>query len=154
MLTRRRVSAPALRPPACVVVLWVAAALMMSAQAGAGVDSIAAPPGVRPGDAANGRAIVLDRQRGLCLLCHSGPFPEAGQQGSLAPSLAGAGQRWNSDQLRLRITDGRRLNPDSIMPSYGVIDPAPQVALRYRGQAILSPQQIEDVVAFLSTLRN
>jgi len=134
--------------------LGLAAALMASAWAGTGVDSIPAPPGVRPGDAASGRAIVVDRQRGLCLLCHSGPFPEASHQGSLAPSLVGAGQRWNADQLRLRITDGRRLNPDSIMPSYGVIDPAPQVALRFRGQAILSPQQIEDVVAFLSTLRD
>ncbi len=117
-------------------------------------DSLPAPPGVEPGNAANGRAIVLDRQRGLCLLCHGGPFPEAPQQGNLAPSLAGAGLRWNDAQLRLRITDSRRIHPDSIMPAYGVTDPAPRVARRHQGQSILTPQQIEDVVAFLSTLRD
>ena len=117
-------------------------------------DSLPTPPGVEPGNAANGRAIVLDRQRGLCLLCHGGPFPDAPQQGNLAPSLAGAGLRWNDAQLRLRITDSRRIHPESIMPAYGVTDPAPRVARRHQGQSILTPQQIEDVVAFLSTLRD
>ncbi len=46
-----------------------------------------------PGDPARGRAIVASRQVGLCLLCHSGPFPEERFQGDLAPSLAGAGSR-------------------------------------------------------------
>lgn len=118
------------------------------------VDALPAPAGVTVGNAASGRAIVVDRQRGLCLLCHSGPFPEVPQQGNLAPSLAGAGTRWSEAQLRLRITDGRRLHPDSIMPAYGIVDPAPRVAMRHQGQAILTPQQIEDVVAFLSTLRD
>ena len=61
------------------------------------------------GDAARGQAIVLKRQEGLCLLCHSGPFPEERFQGNLAPSLAGAGSRWTAAQLRLRIADSRRL---------------------------------------------
>jgi len=78
-------------------------------------DAIPASLSGAPGDAARGRSIVLDRQRGLCLLCHSGPFPEERFQGDLAPSLAGAGSRLSEGQLRLRTVDGRRLNPDTII---------------------------------------
>jgi sulfur-oxidizing protein SoxX len=106
-----------------------------------------------PGDPVQGRAIVVNRQTGLCLLCHSGPFPEERFQGTLAPSLAGAGARLNESQLRLRIADGRRLHPDTIMPSYYRIDDVTRVAPAFAGKPILSAQQIEDVVAFLMTLR-
>jgi sulfur-oxidizing protein SoxX len=115
-------------------------------------DAIPPPAGVAPGDAARGRAIVLDRMRGLCLLCHAGPFPEERFQGTLAPDLAGAGTRWSAGQLRLRITDGRRLNPASIMPSYGRVEGLRQVGRAWQGRPILAPQEIEDVVAFLVTL--
>jgi sulfur-oxidizing protein SoxX len=106
-----------------------------------------------PGDPERGRAIVVNRQTGLCLLCHSGPFPEERFQGTLAPSLAGAGARLNERQLRLRIADGRRLNPDTIMPSYYRIDGLTRVAPGFAGKPILNADQIEDVVAFLMTLR-
>jgi sulfur-oxidizing protein SoxX len=105
-----------------------------------------------PGDAARGRAIVLDRTRGLCLLCHSGPFPEAAFQGDLAPSLAGAGARLSAGQLRLRIADSRQVNPASIMPAYYRTEGLNQVAPAFAGRTILSAQEIEDVVAFLLTL--
>jgi L-cysteine S-thiosulfotransferase len=107
------------------------------------------------GDAARGRAIVASRQRGLCLLCHSGPFPEERFQGNLAPDLAGAGARWTEGQLRLRIVDGRRLNPDTIMPSYYRVDDGlVRVGPAWRGRPILTAEEIEDVVAFLVTLRD
>jgi sulfur-oxidizing protein SoxX len=106
-----------------------------------------------PGDAVRGRAIVTNRQVGLCLLCHSGPFAEERFQGTLAPSLAGAGARWSAGQLRLRIVDGRRLNPATIMPSYYRVDHLTRVGGAWRGQSILSAQQVEDVVALLATLR-
>jgi hypothetical protein len=60
------------------------------------------------GDPARGRAIVTNRQVGLCLLCHSGPFPEERFQGNLAPDLKGAGARWTEGQLRLRLVDSSR----------------------------------------------
>jgi sulfur-oxidizing protein SoxX len=107
-----------------------------------------------PGDPAHGRAIVLDRQTGLCLLCHSGPFPETRFQGNLAPSLAGAGSRWSEGQLRMRIVDARRLNPDTIMPPYYRVDGLAGVAKAYVGNTILDASQIEDVVAFLTTLKD
>jgi sulfur-oxidizing protein SoxX len=105
------------------------------------------------GDAARGRAIVGNRQAGLCLLCHTGPFPEERAQGTLAPSLAGAGARWSEGELRLRIVDARRINPATIMPSYHRVDGLVRVGPAWRGQPVLNAQQVEDVVAFLKTLR-
>ncbi len=106
-----------------------------------------------PGNPARGRAIVVNRQVGLCLLCHSGPFPEERFQGTIAPDLAGSGTRWSEGQLRLRLVDGTRLNPDTLMPSYYRVDHLTRVGDAWRGKPILSAAQIEDVVAFLSTLR-
>lgn len=117
-------------------------------------DAIPASLTGAPGDPARGRAIVATRQRGLCLLCHSGPFPEERFQGDLAPDLAGAGSRWSEGQLRLRIVDGSRLNPATIMPSYGRSEGLDRVAPAYRGRPVLAPGEIEDVVAFLATLRD
>jgi len=106
------------------------------------------------GDAARGRAIVANRKVGLCLLCHSGPFPEERFQGNLAPDLRGAGTRWSEGQLRLRIVDSSRINPATIMPAYHRSEGLARVAPAWRGKPVLSAQQIEDVVAFLMTLRD
>jgi len=105
------------------------------------------------GDPVRGRAIVANRQVGLCLLCHSGPFPEERLQGTLAPDLQGAGSRWSEGQLRLRIVDAARLNPSTIMPPYYRVGGLTRVAPSFRGKPVLSTEQIEDVVAFLATLR-
>lgn len=107
-----------------------------------------------PGDPARGRAIVADRQKGLCLLCHAGPFPEQRFTGTLAPDLSGAGGRWSVPQLRLRIVDGRTLNPDSIMPSYYRTEGLTRVARAFAAKPVLEAQDVEDVVAFLATLRD
>jgi sulfur-oxidizing protein SoxX len=106
------------------------------------------------GDPARGRAIVANRQVGLCLLCHSGPFPEERFQGNLAPPLAGAGKRWSEGQLRLRIVDSGRINAVSIMPAYYRTEGLTRVAPAWRGNPILSGEQVEDVVAFLVTLKD
>lgn len=106
------------------------------------------------GDAGRGRAIVANRQVGLCLLCHSGPMPEVRFQGNLAPDLSGAGARWSQGQLRLRMADARRINPASIMPSYYRTDDLTRVAAAWADRPILNAQQIEDVVAYLQTLRD
>jgi L-cysteine S-thiosulfotransferase len=106
------------------------------------------------GDAARGRAIVVNRQVGLCLLCHSGPFSEERFQGNLAPDLKGTGARWSEGQLRLRIADPARVNAASIMPAYYRTDGLSRVAPAYRDKPVLTAEQIEDVVAFLTTLRN
>jgi sulfur-oxidizing protein SoxX len=105
------------------------------------------------GDPARGRAIVADRQVGLCLLCHSGPFPEQRFVGDLAPDLAGVGARLSAAQIRLRIVDPSRVNPDTVMPAYYKTEGLQRVAPAFRGKTVLTAQQIEDVVAFLVTLK-
>jgi L-cysteine S-thiosulfotransferase len=117
-------------------------------------DALPDPLTGAPGDPARGRAIVANRQVGLCLLCHSGPFPEERFQGDLAPDLRGAGARWTEGQLRLRIVDSGRINPATIMPAYHRVEGLVRVAPAFRGRPILSAEQIEDVVAFLTTLRD
>ena len=116
-------------------------------------DAIPASLTGSPGDAARGRAIVANRQN-TCLLCHAGPFPEERFQGNLAPDLKGSGGRWSEGQLRLRLVDGRKLNAATIMPAYYRVDGLQRVAPAFRGKPILSAEQIEDVVAFLRTLRD
>lgn len=116
-------------------------------------DAIPASLTGAPGDPARGRAIVADRTRGLCLLCHAGPFPEERFQGNLAPTLAGIGARRSPAQLRLRLVDGRVLNPETIMPSYYSLSGLTRVGRAWQGRPILNAAEIEDVVAFLATLR-
>jgi sulfur-oxidizing protein SoxX len=106
-----------------------------------------------PGDPERGRAIVVKRES-TCLLCHSGPFPEQRFQGDLSPNLKGTGARWSAGELRLRLVDASRLNPATIMPSYYRIDGLHRVARNYRGKPVLTAEQIEDVVAYLTTLKD
>jgi sulfur-oxidizing protein SoxX len=103
------------------------------------------------GDPVRGRAIVADRQSGLCLLCHSGPFPEQRFQGNLAPDLNSAA-RLSEGEIRARIVNPRRANPDSIMPAYFDTGGLVRVAPSWRGKTILTAEQIEDIVAYLLTL--
>ena len=110
-------------------------------------------PLANAGDAARGQAIVLKRQEGLCLLCHSGPFPQELFQGNLAPTLSGVGSRMSAGQLRLRMMDSRQINPDSIMPPYFETRGLQRVGTAFAGKTLLNAQQVEDVVAFLQTLK-
>jgi sulfur-oxidizing protein SoxX len=96
---------------------------------------------------------VVDRTT-TCILCHSGPFPELRFQGDLAPNLKGAGGRWTIPQLRLRLVDASRFNPDTIMPSYYRVDGLTRVGRHWQGKPILDAEQIEDIVAYLATLRD
>ena len=105
------------------------------------------------GDVVRGRAIVANRQLGLCLLCHTAPITEEVFQGNLAPGLGGVGSRLNAGQLRLRLVDSRAINPETIMPSYYQTQHRSRVGPTWQGRTILNAQQIEDVVAYLITLR-
>jgi sulfur-oxidizing protein SoxX len=146
-------------------------------------DAIEQPLTTAAGDAGRGASIVASRQTGLCLLCHAlGSAPAPGQ-GNLAPPLAGAASRWSLGQLRARLVDSRRLVPGSIMPAYLVTLPvasataAPglsglpisgsdvsgsdsgpgerfvRVAAAWQGRSLLDAQQVEDVLAYLLTLK-
>ena len=149
--------APRLRRLAGMTVLILVALIstMASAQSyTVSGDSIPRSLTGAPGNAARGRVIVVTRQKGLCLLCHSGPFAEEHFQGDLTPSLAGAGKRWSEGQLRLRMVDSRRLNPATIMPSYYRSEGLNRVGAAWRDQPVLTAAEIEDVIAFLMTLKD
>jgi L-cysteine S-thiosulfotransferase len=140
---------------------WIAAALFaLPGPAGAQAlrpytvvgDAIPEPLTNARGDVARGRALVVERSS-TCILCHSGPFPEQKFQGDLAPDLSGSGSRWSEGQLRLRLVDASRLNAATIMPSYYRVDGLDRVGTTWRGKPILSAEQIEDIVAYLGSLR-
>ena len=116
-------------------------------------DAIPEPLTGTRGDPARGRGFVVDRSS-TCILCHSGPFPEQAFQGDLAPNLSGSGRRRSEGQLRLRLVDASRLNATTIMPSYYRVDGLMRVGTSWRGKPILSAEQIEDIVAYLTTLRD
>jgi sulfur-oxidizing protein SoxX len=129
------------------------AAMLLAAGAAAAQDGLPGSLTGKPGDPERGRAIVADRQVGMCLLCHGGPFPGERFQGDLAPNLAGVGSRWSEAQLRLRLVDPGRFNPATIMPSYRRTAGLDRVAPARRGQPLLTAGQVEDVVAYLATLK-
>ena len=130
----------------------VFALLLLKALEVTAEDSIPASLTGAKGDPARGRAIVTNRQVGLCLLCHSGPFPEERFQGNLAPDLRSSA-RLNEGQIRARIVDPRKSNPESIMPAYFEISGRTRVAPSLQGKPILTAEQIEDIVAYLLTLK-
>ncbi|MFD1703333.1 sulfur oxidation c-type cytochrome SoxX [Methylopila henanensis] len=136
--------------PLLAAVIGLIAPTCALAQAG---DTLARPPGIEAGDATEGARLVADRQKSLCVLCHSGPFPNPHLQGDLAPDLSGVGARLSEDQIRLRVTDMRRLNPDSLMPTYAALKAGERVGAAWRGRPILVEQEIEHIVAYLASLK-
>ncbi len=117
------------------------------------MDAINEPLQGLTGDATRGRAIVANRQVGLCLLCHQAPIPEERFQGNLSVNLTDVGNRVTAGQLRMRLVDARKLNSASIMPSYYRAENLTRVSPALQGRTIFSAQQVEDVVAYLLTLR-
>lgn len=114
-------------------------------------DAIPLPLDGRTGDADRGRAIATDTRKGLCPLCHTGLGGSA-PAGDLGPDLGDVGGRLSAGQLRLRLVDGRVLNPATLMPSYYRTDGA-RVAEAWRGRPVLEAGEIEDVIAYLVTLK-
>ena len=117
-------------------------------------DAVQTALSPNPGDPIKGRAIVTSRQTGLCILCHSGPFPEERFQGNLAPDLRLSVANLSVDQLRARLVDPARSNPNTIMPAYFRIDHLQRVAPQFAGKTVLTGQEIEDVLAYLLTIKS
>ena len=117
-------------------------------------DGIGTPLTEQQADPARGRALVLDLHASTCLLCHAGPFPEQRFQGTIGPNLAGVGTRLGPAQLRLRLVDPAALDPATIMPRFYATDGLTRVAPAFQARPILDALQIEDIVAYLATLRS
>lgn len=116
-------------------------------------DGIPVPLTDRPGDSRSGRVLAANSSHGNCLICHALPIQEVLVFGNMGPPLDGVGERLNGAQLRLRVVDAKKLNPRSVMPAYYKVDGLWRVAPKYQGQPILSAQEVEDIVAYLLTLR-
>lgn len=116
-------------------------------------DGIREPLGGQRGDPAMGQALIAERHRSLCILCHAVPGGAMPLQGTLAPSLAGVGARLDEGQIRLRIVDMKRLNPESIMPSYHARATGARIAPAWQDKPVLGAAEIENLVAYLVTLK-
>jgi sulfur-oxidizing protein SoxX len=116
-------------------------------------DAIEAPLDGLAGDAARGALVVRNRETANCLICHAIPDPRERFMGEVGPPLAGVGSRLSPGQIRLRLVDPTRLNPEAVMPAYHRVEGLVNVEARYRGQPVLTAQEIEDVVAYLTGLK-
>ena len=142
----------------------VALALGLVAGSGAGAEELVAYRIVddaridqsltgTPGDAARGRAVAFNTKQGNCLACHKMPIPEQQFHGALGPDISEVGGALSEGELRLRIVNAKVLNPDTIMPAFYRNDGFQRVMKKFQGKTILSAQQVEDVVAYLLTLK-
>jgi sulfur-oxidizing protein SoxX len=116
-------------------------------------DAVAAPLGGLTGSAERGGRIVRNRETANCLICHTIPDPAETFMGEVGPPLAGVGARLTPGQIRLRVIDPTLANPDAVMPAYHRVAGLVHVDARWRGRPVLSAQDIEDVVAYLSALK-
>ena len=119
----------------------------MATSTGDAIETAFAPPG----DPARGRQVFISRDGGHCVLCHSAPGVSIA--GNLGPPLAGVGSRLTAGQIRLRIADITRVNPQAVMPTFHRVEGMQRVAPNYSGRPALDAQQVEDLVAWLGTLK-
>ncbi|MBI3715554.1 MAG: sulfur oxidation c-type cytochrome SoxX [Betaproteobacteria bacterium] len=114
-------------------------------------DRMPVPLTAAAGDAARGHALAISREGAHCILCHA--LPEEKFAGDIGPPLQGVGTRLNVAQLRRRVVDITVIRPDTTMPAFHRVNGLQRVAPEYRGKPVLSAQDVEDVIAYLSTLR-
>ena len=119
------------------------------------VDGAAIPQALtdQPGDPVNGRAVAIHRKKGNCLACHILPIPEQSFHGEIGPDLNGVAGRYDAGELRLRVVDSKVVNPDTIMPAYYRNDGLHRVLKDFEGKTLLSAQEVEDIIAYLQTLK-
>jgi len=132
----------------------VVAAMPQGVLGGAAPDAMSQSLTGLPGDSLRGRAIAADPNKGNCIICHAMPIPEIPPEafGDVGPSLAGVGSRQSVPALRQRIVDPRVLSPNSIMPPY-LVTGLTRVQAAYAGKTILTAQEVEDLVAYLASLK-
>jgi sulfur-oxidizing protein SoxX len=129
----------------------IAAALVAGCTAAPRASDGIEAPLAAAGDAARGREIFVAREGGHCVLCHAAPG--VAQAGNVGPDLSHVGARLSGAQIRLRIADISRVSPTAAMPAFHRTESLVRVAPQYAGKTALSGQQVEDLVAWLGTLR-
>ena len=104
------------------------------------------------GDPQAGYGVVV-RQTSTCTLCHAGPFPNPHLQGTIGPDLRGVGARLSAAEIRERLVDASAMNPQTVMPSFGMVRDRTRVGAAWKGKPRLEAQEIEDAVAYLAGLK-
>jgi len=109
----------------------------------------------RPGDPGKARAVIIERSVGNCLACHQIPaLDDVPFHGDVGPSLANVANRYSEGELRLLIVNPKARFPDTMMPAFYRKNGFFRVLPKHKGKTILTAGQVEDVVAFLLTLKN
>jgi L-cysteine S-thiosulfotransferase len=108
----------------------------------------------KPGDPQAGAKVAVDRQLGNCLGCHAVPIPGEPFPGNVGPDLAGVGARLTEGELRLRLVDPKRVNEATSMPAFYKVDGLNRVAAKFAGKPMLTAEQVEDLVAYLASLKH
>jgi sulfur-oxidizing protein SoxX len=113
------------------------------------------PLTAEPGNPARGKAVAVNSDMGNCVVCHHLPVPELpeGAAGDIGLDLAGVGSRLTVAELRQRVVNAKAIDPDTVMPAYHVTQGLTRVQHEYAGKPILTAQQVEDLVAYLETLK-
>ena len=141
--------------------LALASALTLAVSATAGTveykiedDAIKTSLTGKPGDPANGKKAFLNRKKGNCLACHVvSSLKDQPFHGEVGPPLDGAASRWSEGEIRLRIVNPKVLNEDTIMPSFYKSDGFHRVLKKFKGKTVISAQEVEDIVAYVMTLK-
>jgi len=107
----------------------------------------------KAGDPVKGRATAIHRKKGNCLACHTLPAPEQQYHGEVGPDLNGVSDRLSEGEIRLRIVNPKYANPGTIMPAFYRTEGLHRVAKKWQGKTMLSAAEVEDVVAYLMTLK-
>ena len=107
----------------------------------------------KPGNAANGRKLAINRKLGNCLACHVMPIPEQTFHGLVGPDLNGVASRRSAGEVRLLIVNPKLANPDTIMPAFYRKDGLHRVMKKFQGKTMLSAEQVEDLIAYTMTLK-
>ena len=107
----------------------------------------------KAGDPVKGRKTAINRKKGNCLACHVMPVPEQADHGAVGPPLNDVGSRLGAGEIRLRIVNPKIVNPDTIMPAFYRIHGLHRVQKKWQGKTIISAQDVEDLVAYMMTLK-
>ena len=116
-------------------------------------DAIATSLTRKAGDPVKGKKLATNRKKGNCLACHSMPIPEQAFHGNIGPDLKGISSRYSEGELRLRIVNPKVLNSETIMPAFYKADGFNRVMKKFVGKTIITAQEVEDIVAYLMTLK-
>lgn len=117
-------------------------------------ESIPASLTGKAGDPVNGKKVFLNRKKGNCLACHVvSELKDQPFHGEVGPPLDGTSDRWSEGEIRLRIVNPKVVNEDTIMPAFYRNDGLHRVLKKFQGKTMLSAQEIEDVLAYVMTIK-